>query len=32
MHSVTRLEEIVELGLSRDEIPVVRFDIPEMDA
>jgi hypothetical protein len=29
---VARLEEIVELGLSRGEIPVVRFDIPEMDA
>ena len=31
-HSVARLEEIVELGRSRGEIPVVRFDIPEMDA
>ena len=31
-HSIARLEEIVELGLSRGEIPVVRFDIPEMDA
>jgi hypothetical protein len=30
--SVARLEEIVELGLSRGEIPVVRFDISEMDA
>jgi hypothetical protein len=27
--SVARLEQIVELGLSRGEIPVVRFDIPE---
>jgi hypothetical protein len=32
VHAVARLEEIVELGLSRGEIPVVRFDIPEMDA
>jgi hypothetical protein len=32
VHSVVRLEEIVELGLSRGEIPVVRFDIPEVDA
>jgi hypothetical protein len=30
-HSVARLDEIVELGLSRGEIPVLRFDIPEMD-
>ena len=30
-HSIARLEEIVELGLSRGEIPVVRFDIPEID-
>ena len=29
VHSVARLEEIVELGLSRGQIPVVRFDIPE---
>lgn len=32
VHSVARLEEIVELGLSRGQIPVVRFDIPEVDA
>jgi hypothetical protein len=31
-HSIARLEQIVELGLSRGEIPVVRFDIPEIDA
>jgi hypothetical protein len=31
-HSVARLEEIVELGLNRGEIPVVRFDLPEIDA
>jgi hypothetical protein len=31
-HSVARLDDIVELGLSRGEIPVVRFDIPEIDA
>ena len=32
VHSVARLEEIVELGLSRGQIPVVRFEIPEVDA
>ena len=32
VHSVARLEEIVELGLSRGQIPVLRFDIPEVDA
>jgi hypothetical protein len=32
VHSVARLEEIVELGLSRGEIHVVRFDIPEVVA
>ena len=30
VHSVARLEEIVELGLSRGQIPVVRFDIPKV--
>jgi hypothetical protein len=32
VHSVARLEQIVELGLSRGEIPVIRFDIPDVDA
>jgi hypothetical protein len=31
-HSIARLEEIVELGRSRGETPVVRFDAPEMVA
>ena len=30
-HSVARLDEIIELGQRRGEIPVVRFDIPEID-
>jgi hypothetical protein len=30
-HSVVRLDEIIELGQRRGEIPVVRFDIPEID-
>src|SRR4029453_2353852 len=29
--SVGRLDEIIELGQRRGEIPVVRFDIPEID-
>jgi hypothetical protein len=30
-HSVAGLDEIIELGQRRGEIPVVRFDIPEID-
>jgi hypothetical protein len=30
-HSVARLDEIIELGQAGGEIPVVRFDVPDMD-